>query len=139
MLNMKGLTDALVGRFSLEEVTYQTGIEGLKIIPCGPKPPNPSEMLSSQKMKAVIKQLSQENECVIFDTPPVVSVTDAAILSSHADGVILVVDSRASARHLVIRAKQQLELAKAKILGVVLGKVSKDSKGYYYYYYYYHE
>ena len=134
-LNMKGLTDYLMGIHSLGDVLQSTGIEGLSLITSGPKPPNPSEVLSSQKMKALMKQLSFEYDLVIYDSPPVISVTDAVILSSQTDGVILLIDSRASARQAVVKAKQTLELANAKILGVVLGKVSKENRGYYYYYY----
>jgi len=134
-LNMKGLTDYLMGIHSLGDVLQSTGIEGLSLITSGPKPPNPSEVLSSQKMKALMKQLSFEYDLVIYDSPPVISVTDAVILSSQTDGVILLIDSRASARQAVVKAKQTLELANAKIFGVVLGKVSKENRGYYYYYY----
>ena len=134
-LNMKGLTDYLMGIHSLGDVLQSTGIEGLSLITSGPKPPNPSEVLSSQKMKALMKQLSFEYDLVIYDSPPVISVTDAVILSSQTDGVILLIDSRASARQAVVKAKQTLELANAKIFGVVLGRVSKEDRGYYYYYY----
>jgi len=139
ILNMKGLTDYLMGMHSLENVLQSTGIEGLSLITSGLKPPDPSEVLSSQKMKALMKQLSSEYDFVIYDSPPVISVTDAVILSSQTDGVILLVDSRTSARQAVVRAKQTLELANAKILGVVLGKVSKETRGYYHYYYHVRE
>lgn len=139
VLNMKGMTNALAGSHLIDSVIQQTDIEGLKVIFSGPIPPNPSEILGSKKMKSIMEKLATENDFVIYDTPPVVSVTDAVILSSQADGVILLIDSRKSVRQAVIHTKQTLELANVRILGVVLGKVPKEDRGYYYYYYYGHD
>lgn len=126
-----GLTDMLLGA---EDVPYQDcGIENLRIITAGPLPPNPSEMLGSRRMGDVINRLKSEADMVLFDTPPVVIVTDAAVLATRVDGVLLVVSAGKTRRELAQRAKGLLDKVNAPLLGVVLNNVKYEPKIHHYY------
>ncbi|MBN1668976.1 MAG: hypothetical protein JW862_17925, partial [Anaerolineales bacterium] len=105
--------------------------------------PNPSELLSSGKMKQALAALAQRFDYVILDSPPTMVVTDAAILSQHADGVALVIDFDKTPRQHLKQAVEYLQEVKANLLGVIINRLSSRGDGYYYYYYYrksyYHE
>lgn len=133
--NQKGLSDLLVGNFTFEDAVQKTHIENLDLLTSGTRPPNPSELLASEKMKSFIEELRKKYDCIIIDTPPVIAVTDAQIVSRHADGCLLVVASSQAEREAAIKAKELLEKVDAKILGVVLNKLDVQEKGYYGYYY----
>ncbi|HEY5561915.1 MAG TPA: CpsD/CapB family tyrosine-protein kinase [Clostridiaceae bacterium] len=137
--NTIGLSSLMIGEAKLEEVMKKTSVEGLFILTTGKRPPNPTEMLSSAKMKQVLTSLREVFDCIIFDTPPIIMVTDAQLVSQYADGCILVVASGEADREAAIKAKQLLEKAKANIIGVVLNKIDATSSKYYghYYHYYY--
>lgn len=107
------------------------GAKGLYVIPAGPVPPNPAELLSSHAMKQVIEELSQHFRHIIIDSPPILAVTDSTILSSMVDGVILVVESGTTHKKMVLRARRILENAGGRILGVALNKYDARSDGYY--------
>lgn len=135
----RGLTNHLVGKASLEEVIHPTGIENLDLIPCGTLPPNPSELLGSSKMRDLIETLKGRYQLVIFDTPPIIAVTDATVLAKQLDAVLLVVKSGSTQREIVLRAKAILSNVQARLLGVLLNNVDvSNTYGYYYYYYYYY-
>lgn len=137
--NESGLSDLLAGKADIHEVAHKLeGIENLELITAGTRPPNPSELLASQKMKSFIDELKEKYDYVILDTPPVIAVTDAQLLSLKADGCILVVSSGEAERDAAIKAKSLLESVNAKIIGVVLNKVEVTGKGYYGYYYQYY-
>lgn len=126
-----GLTNVLLGA---DEIPYQNcGIENLRILTAGPLPPNPSEMLGSRRMSEVIVQLKSEADYVLFDTPPVVIVTDAAVLATRVDGVLLVVSAGKTRRELAQRAKSLLDKVNAPLLGVVLNNVKYEPKVHHYY------
>lgn len=91
--NHVGLTSVLSSQYKVTEVLRETGVEGLHVLSSGPIPPNPSEMIGSRKMTALLEDLKQEYDVILFDTPPVLTVTDALIISSLCDGVILVVSA----------------------------------------------
>ncbi|KGX90986.1 CpsD/CapB family tyrosine-protein kinase [Pontibacillus marinus] len=132
--NMKGLSTYLVGQGSLSETVSESHIENLDILPSGPIPPNPAEILGSQAMSTLIQEAQQSYDLVIFDTPPVLAVTDSQILANACDGVLLVVRSKQTENEAAEKAKELLEKAQAKLLGVVLnGKEIKNSNYYYYY------
>ncbi len=134
-----GITNYLVGKAPLEMVIKKTPVPNLDLITCGVIPPNPSELLASEKMKGFLEQLKAEYQMILFDSPPVIAVTDAAVLSLLLDGVVLVAGARQTSQEALARAKTLLENVKARILGVVLNKVdAKSTYGSYYYYYYYH-
>jgi len=100
---------------------------------------NPAELLASQKMQRFLQSLSEESyEYIIIDTPPVLMVTDAQILSKYADGTVLVVASGEADKEAIKKAKELLEKVGAHILGVVLNKLDTSRKGYYGYYYHYY-
>lgn len=132
--NIRGLSTLLGSReIMLHQVIQTSGIDNLFLMTSGPKPPNPSELLDSRRMKELIQELKQQYDLVIFDMPPVVAVTDAQIVSSKADGTILVVRENVSKRDSLLKAKSLLELVDANILGVVYnGSKNVTDQGYYY-------
>ncbi|MRR09755.1 polysaccharide biosynthesis tyrosine autokinase, partial [bacterium] len=135
-----GLTELLIKEGELKKVARPSGIDNLQIVPAGTLPPNPSELLGSQKMKAVIEAMKECCDLVIFDCPPVITVTDAAVLSAEADVVLLVVQSGKTDREMAKRARALLNNVKANVAGVVLNNISPELQaGYYYYYHYYHQ
>ncbi|ASN04222.1 CpsD/CapB family tyrosine-protein kinase [Virgibacillus necropolis] len=132
--NLHGLSNILVGEGSLEDSTSTTDVDNLDIIPCGPIPPNPSELLGSRKMRTLIHEASLLYDLIIFDTPPVLAVTDAQILANIVDGSLLVIRSNNTENEAAIKAKEALEPAKAKLLGAILNDREKKASNYYYYY-----
>lgn len=134
--NWSGLTTTLIGQGDLDMVLQETKIPGLTLLPSGPIPPNPAEMLGSARMSNLLTSLQDRFDIVLVDTPPVLAVTDAAVVAPKVDGVVLVVRSGAVPREQAIRAKVALEAVKANLLGVILaGLKSDDQDGYYYNYY----
>ncbi|OZM56398.1 capsular biosynthesis protein [Lottiidibacillus patelloidae] len=132
--NIKGLTNYLTKQATLEEVVCETEVNNLQIISCGPIPPNPAELLSSKAMDLFIEEALQMFDIVIFDTPPVLAVTDAQVLANKVQGVVLVVNSGRTETESALKTKDLLTNAKAKLLGVVLNE-KKQKQGEYYYYY----
>jgi capsular exopolysaccharide synthesis family protein len=126
-----GLTNVLLagGDFPLIE----TGIEGLQLLPAGPLPPNPAELVGSKRMTETMAQLRERADYVLFDSPPVIAVTDAAILATKVDAVLLVVRAGATKRDLAQRAKAQLEQVKAPLIGVVLNNAKYDTSLHHYF------
>ena len=137
--NERGFSDLLSGKWSAETVPMMTGQKGLFVIPSGPRPPNPAELLSGDRVEEVLARLDGLFDVIIFDSPPVAAVTDAVVLSQNVDGVILVVKSFKVGRDLVLQAKRQLEDVNANLYGVALNDfdIQRKSYGYYYYYTYY--
>jgi polysaccharide chain length determinant protein (PEP-CTERM system associated) len=134
-----GITNFLAGRISLEGIIKETSLENLDLVTCGVIPPNPSELLASQKMKEFVLQLKNKYQMILFDSPPVIAVTDAMVLSLILDGVVLVISSGQTSQPGLERAKTLLENVNAKVMGGVLNKMeAKSSYGSYHYYYYYH-
>ncbi|STP30550.1 capsular exopolysaccharide family protein [Enterococcus durans] len=134
--NINGLTNLLGSKEKdIQECIVETMIDNLWVMTSGPKPPNPSEMLDSKRMMDIIAELKKQYDLIIFDTPPVASVTDAQILSAKTDGVVLVVRERKTIKKDLLKAKKLLAIAKANILGIVYNGVKKSSE---YDYYYYH-
>ena len=137
--NHIGLSNLLAENLPLDKVLHTTKVDTLHVITSGPVPPNPAEMLGSDRMYKFIEEVSSIYDTILFDTPPVNSVADASILSPRMDGIILVIEAGSTEREASIIAKQQLEKVNARILGVVLNKVQQKGGSYYYYYYYYGE
>jgi len=135
--NEKGLSNYLIGEVELDDVIVKYS-ENLYLLTSGTIPPNPAEMLSSKKMKEFLDLMKEKFDTVIIDSPPVLAVTDAQILSTEVEGVLLVAASGQTEKEALIRAKELLLKVKANILGVILTRVPQDSgKGGYTYYYYY--
>lgn len=121
------------------EALLKTPIEGLLLLPSGPTPPNPAELLGSRRMASVLTQLSACADVVVIDCPPLLPVTDAAILAAKCDGVILVTAANETPRGAVERSTAILEGTSARVLGIVVNKSRKVSGGYYHYGVYYGE
>lgn len=120
-----GLTNVLLDNKRLSEVIKRADEidPNLYYITSGPIPPNPSEVLGSEKMKKVIEELKEQADTLIFDSPPIIGFTDSLVLANQVDGVILILNAGVVTRDAAKQAKVLLEKAKAKILGVVLNKV----------------
>ena len=133
--NNEGLSTFLLKKSGVDSINELT-IDGvnLDVLPSGPIPPNPSEMLASSVMKQSLKEFEEFYDYVIIDTPPLLAATDAQILASIADATLLVVDIKKSKRRQVIEAKRRLDHVGAKLLGVVMNKVDLYKDTYYYYY-----
>lgn len=133
--NTAGLSTLLTRQHTIEQVVNKTEVEGLEVITSGPIPPNPAELLGSKTMDQLIPQLTERYDLVIFDAPPVLSVTDAQIMSHKCQGTILVVNSGKAEKDGVIKAKEALVSSQANILGVVLNNYVLEKDHYYYQYY----
>lgn len=108
--NHVGLTSVLSSQYKVTEVLRETGVEGLHVLSSGPIPPNPSEMIGSRKMTALLEDLKEKYDVILFDTPPVLAVTDALIISSLCDGVILVVSAGKVKKDLVKKQNHILNM-----------------------------
>jgi capsular exopolysaccharide synthesis family protein len=132
----RGISNYLSSHTPLENLIVKLPIPNLSVLPCGPIPPNPAELISSDRMKDLLRHLSQQFDHILIDSPPLISVTDPVILSTMVDGSILVVQSGKSTRELVRRARQELSGVGAKVFGVVLNNVNIKREGYNDYDYY---
>lgn len=138
----KGLSNCIAMNMSLDEAIQPSDHPNLDILASGPVPPNPSELLGSQKMDELLQQVKNIYDYVLVDMPPVLAVTDAAVLSSKVDGIVFVIRSGKISPDEAKLAKSRLEQAGANILGAVLNAVPQRHSGYgygYSYYYYYDE
>lgn len=132
--NLKGLSNVLVGDSSMEDAVIHTDIAGLDVIGSGPIPPNPSELLGSKRMERFIQETKNNYDMILFDTPPVLAVTDAQILAIFCDGSLLVIRSKKTEFEAATKSIDALKPAKAKFLGTVLNdRDVKESNQYYYY------
>jgi len=134
LVNTEGLSNLLTKRAKLTDVLTKTDVDNLYVITSGPIPPNPAELLSSRAMHELMTQALGIFDIIIFDTPPVLAVTDAQILSSQADGTVLVVASGTTEKDAALEAKDLLQKSQARILGVVLNRQPIKNSRYYYYY-----
>jgi len=121
---------------SLGRVIQPTLVDGLFVLPSGPIPPNPSELLGSEKMAVTLETLGAQYDFVLIDSPPILAVTDAVVLSRRSDGVIIVADAGTTRRGQLKQAVEHLRSSNAHMLGVVLNRLTPRSDGYYTYYYY---
>ena len=136
--NKVGLSSCISMGTALEDAVQATGITNLEALTSGVIPPNPSELLGSERMQQILERAREEYDYVLIDTPPVLPVTDALVLSRIVDGVVLVLDSGEVKVEMARDVKNQLVHAGANILGVVLNKVRSEHHGYGYGYYYYY-
>ncbi|WP_290784616.1 MULTISPECIES: CpsD/CapB family tyrosine-protein kinase [unclassified Exiguobacterium] len=135
--NGLGLSSLLTRQAEKEKAILPTKVDNLSILTAGPIPPNPAELLSSRAMEHLVSQLRADFDVIIFDAPQLLQVADSRITSKLTDGVVLVVGCTTSDRQRVLKAKEQLDLAEAKILGVVLNRRElTDDSAYQYYYSY---
>lgn len=134
-----GLSNLIVGDESYDDAIKSTEIPNLFVLPCGPLPPNPAELLMSKRFATVLEELGKRFDTVILDSPPLGAVTDAVVLSKQTDGVILVVHASKTLRDEVKRASRQIKHVNGQIIGIVLNQLdAKDHRYGYYNYYGYH-
>lgn len=134
LTNTFGLTSVLSKQMQLVEAVDDSEIDNLGILTSGPIPPNPAELLGSKAMNQFLVEAREHFDVIIFDTPPVLAVTDAQVLANKCDGSILVVYSGRTEMDGAIKGKELLENTKSKLLGVVLNHKKLQSSDYYYYY-----
>lgn len=131
-----GVTNVLINDMDPSELAQETEVPGLSILTSGPIPPNPSELVGSQRMKSLITRALEKFDYVLLDSPPINIVTDPIVLSMLVDGVIIVVKSGSTHYEYAREAQVKLEKVGAKIIGVVLNNISMSTGDYYYHYYY---
>lgn len=136
---VKGLSQYLSGQLAKEFLIYQTNFLNVDIIFSGPIAPNPSELLEEASFSDLLKELRNVYDYIILDTPPLGSVTDAAIVAKECDGAILVIESERVSYKLAQKVQEQLEKTGCKILGAVLNKVNIEKDKYYGKYSYYYK
>ncbi|HEU5317409.1 MAG TPA: CpsD/CapB family tyrosine-protein kinase [Chloroflexota bacterium] len=135
LTNTEGLTGMFLGRgpsglagtAHMEPPLQATAVPGLTVLTSGPPAPNPAELLGSVRMDSILEELTRRADVVLLDTPPVVAVTDAAVLSAKVDGCVLVVGAGVAKRDLLRKARAALEAVHANVLGVVVNNVAPDS------------
>jgi capsular exopolysaccharide synthesis family protein len=133
-----GLAEVLSGINTVDEAVRESEVPGVFTIPVDKLPPNPAELLNSQRMRDLVARLQDTFDIVMIDTPPCLVVTDAAVLAALADATILVVAAGKTTRDAVIRARDTLLSAHGRLVGTVLNRFHADDAGSYYYYYYYY-
>jgi capsular exopolysaccharide synthesis family protein len=131
--NNRGLSNILTGGLSLEEGIQQTPVTGLSLLSRGVPPPNPTELLGSRKMREVLKDLRQTFDFILIDSPPVIAISDAAILSVLVDGVLLVFNGQTTSTAYAQKAVERLDMIHAHLLGVILNGVNLDNPQYSFY------
>lgn len=134
LTNTTGLTSILTNQTELLEAVNKTDESNLFVLPSGPIPPNPSELLGSKAMQHFMERALEEFDLIIFDTPPVLAVTDAQILGNLCQGSVLVVSSGKTEKDNLLKTKELLTATNGRLLGVVLNNKKIDKKGNYYYY-----
>jgi tyrosine-protein kinase Etk/Wzc len=135
-----GLTNFLMDSVPYDKVLQKSLLDNLSIVTSGIVPPNPSELLGSKAMEDFIERLKNEFEVILFDSPPIIAVTDAAILCGRVDGVFLVVSAGSTNKDAILRARTLLDNVDARVLGALLNNLEIGSaygSSYYYYYHYY--
>lgn len=135
--NVFGLSNLIANQISIEQAVQNSHVENLSLMTSGPIPPNPSELLSSKSFEVLLNNLQEYFDIIIIDSPPVLAVTDAVIMSTIVDGTILVTNVETNNRIHLIKAKEILLKSDANILGIILNNVEKSGKDDYYYYEYY--
>ena len=138
--NKEGISTYMLGEKPIEQLIRRNVYQGLDVLFCGPIPPNPAEMMESKRFREMVDRLKELYDIVIFDSPPIIAVSDAAIIASMTDGVIIVVKIRQISRDILKRAVAQLTKANVMLLGAVVNNLDLKGGGRYgSYYYYYHE
>ena len=130
-----GLTNLLTSHWNLNQVVKETGVNGLDLITSGPIPSNPAELLGLSSMDKLITEVKEKYDIIIFDAPPVLSVSDAQILTNKCDGTIIVISSNSTEKVNAIKAKEVLQASNANIIGTILNNY-KIGKDHYYHQYY---
>ena len=133
----KGISNVLAGDLQLKDAISRSEVPNLDILPCGPTPPNPAELLHTERFRNIVAEARKNYDRVVLDSPPIAPVTDPAIIGSITDGVILVLRSGHTTREATQFARRQLTDAGARILGLVINQTDRKGSGYGYGYGYY--
>ena len=136
--NNRGLTTALLDGLPLTEIAQPSNVPNLVVVTSGPLPPNPAELVGSNRMREALEAAAADYDMVLLDSPPVISVADAVALATFADGVVMVVQTGKVPHEVIRRATGQILAVKGRILGVVMNGVNLKRDGYYYDYYRYY-
>ena len=136
--NIGGLSGYLTGKVSIEDAVQKTNVENIWLIPSGPIPPNPSELLNSEKMKGMMDELKRGYDVVMLDTAPMLAVVDGVIISSLGDSTVFIIEAGKTTRKPFLQAVEELRRAKAKVIGVVFNEVKAKGEGYYSPYYHHY-
>ena len=132
-----GLSNVLTGSINVQQAIVRSPLlPSLYVLPAGPSPPNPAELLASSAMKDVLEELRNQFDHIVIDTPPTLSVTDAVVMSTRSDAVVLVIRSGHTTKQALRRSRDILLQVNAKVSGVLLNAVDLSSPDYYYYYEY---
>jgi capsular exopolysaccharide synthesis family protein len=131
-----GITNLIVGDLDYDAVIKTTDIPNLFVLPCGPLPPNPAEILMSQRFQTVLAELAKRFDRIILDSPPLQVVTDAVVLSQQTDGVILVAKAGKTLRDELKRSARQVRAVRGNIVGVIVNAIEPEGRSGYYYSYY---
>jgi polysaccharide biosynthesis transport protein len=131
-----GLSNLIVGDEDYDAVIRETEIPNLFVLPCGPLPPNPAEILMTHRFETVLAELAKRFDRIILDSPPMNVVTDAVVLSKQTDGVILVAHADKTLREELKRSAKQIKAVDGKIFGVIVNAIEPDQRSGYYYSYY---
>ena len=136
--NSRGLTTALLDGLPFAEIAQPTTVANLSVLTSGPLPPNPAELVGSNRMREALEAVAAAFDMILLDSPPVVSVSDAVALATFVDGVVMVVQTGKVPHEVIRRATSQILAVKGRILGVVMNGVNLKRDGYYYDYYRYY-
>ena len=136
-LRQPGLAEALRSGFSPDLLQPVAGVPNLRLLTSGETVPNPAEVLGSQRMRQLFEQLRAEADFIIFDTPPLLAVTDAQVVGHLVDGALLVINSQKTSAGAVHRALESLAQVNVPVMGAILNRLSGAGRSYYYYYHYY--
>ncbi len=136
--NNTGITTALItdDPQGLDDLLQEGGLPGLRLLTTGPLPPNPAELLGSTRMRRLLADLQARADVVVLDSPPITALSDAAILATQSDGVLLVLEAGRTRRELARRAVEALGRVQARVIGALLNRMPTGGAGYYYYYQY---
>jgi capsular exopolysaccharide synthesis family protein len=134
--NKAGLSNFLSGKAPFEGLIQKTSVENLFLVPSGPIPPNPAELLASAKLKDFINIATEKFDLVIFDSPPIAMLADPLLIARDTEGMIMVIESGKTSKRALERISSLLKEAKARVIGTFLNKLPRSNKNYYYYSYY---
>lgn len=135
LTNQSGLTTLLTDKeTTIKDVAHRMPTEGLYVITSGAIPPNPSELLDSNRMTLLIKEFEEIFDLIIFDTPPVIAVTDAQVMASKVDGTLFVINKGVADKEMVKKSKELLDMVNANVIGAIFNRVDVSKDNYYYYY-----
>ena len=135
LLNHSGLTNLLTeDKMNIQDVVHQTRIKNLYVLTCGVIPPNPSELLASNKMDQLLDNLKEKFDLIIFDLPPILAVTDAQVMANKTDGTIFVIRNGVAEKNNLYKAKELLEHVHANVIGVVYNDKKRSTDTAYHYY-----